>query len=44
MALFEEWVQKGHEFLHDIMKEIRGGEVHKGGLQGYKEARNVGRG
>ncbi len=22
MALFEEWVHKGHDFLHDIMKEI----------------------
>jgi len=22
MALFDEWVHKGHEFLHDIMKEL----------------------
>ncbi|NPA42075.1 MAG: DUF2267 domain-containing protein [Aquificae bacterium] len=29
MALFQEWVQKGHEFLHDVMKELNIDDEHR---------------
>ncbi|RLJ70645.1 uncharacterized protein (DUF2267 family) [Hydrogenivirga caldilitoris] len=29
MGLFDEWVQKGHDFLHDVMKELNIEDEHR---------------